>query len=421
MQEALRTPEEERDLEQRRAAQDLFLWGAPELEPLFVRLAKLEAELDLLEASIPEVILTRATEPRETRILRRGNWMDDSGEIVLPAVPSFLGKAETNGARATRLDLANWIVSSTNPLTARVFVNRMWRQFFGTGLSKVLDDIGSQGEWPVHTELLDWLAAEFMEPTRSAAGAHPWDVKHIIRTIVMSHTYRQSSAGSPQSNERDPDNRLLARQSRLRVDAEVVRDIALAVSGLLSGKFGGPSVKPPQPEGYLLAMNFPKREYSASRGEDQYRRGLYTFWQRTFLHPSMLAFDAATREECTVNRVNSNTPLQALVLLNDPVFVEAARVFAQNILKNGGLDLGQQLNWAFLQALGRRPGPEEREILAGLFRKSLAQFRAAPSEAKAFLAVGEAPLPKEIGAPRLAAMATVARAILNLHETITRN
>jgi hypothetical protein len=219
--------------------------------------------------------------------------------------------------------LANWIVSHDNPLTARVFVNRLWRQFFGTGLSKVLDDLGSQGEWPTHPELLDWLASEFMEPKWQSERAHSWDVKHIIWTIVTSHSYKQSSTSSPELEERDPNNRLLAHQSRFRVDAESVRDIALAVSGLLVEKFGGPSVRPYQPDGYLAAMNFPKREYSASRGEDLYRRTVYTFWQRTFLHPVLGTFDAPSREECTISRVNSNTPLQALVLLNDPIFTAA--------------------------------------------------------------------------------------------------
>ena len=197
----------------------------------------------------------------------------------------------------------------------------------------MLDDLGSQGEWPTHPELLDWLAAEFVQPEYQAQGAHAWDMKHLIRTIVTSQTYRQSSMSTAELEERDPDNRLLARQSRFRVDAEVVRDIALSVSGLLVEKFGGPSAKPYEPDGYLATLNFPKREYAASRGDDLYRRGVYTFWQRSFLHPSLLTFDAPTREECTVNRVNSNTPLQALVLLNDPIYVEAARVFAQNILQ----------------------------------------------------------------------------------------
>ena len=299
-----------------------------------------------------------------TRILPRGNWMDDSAPIVEPAIPRFLGALEPGGERATRLDLANWLVSRDNPLTARAFVNRMWRQFFGTGLSKVLDDLGSQGEWPTHPELLDWLAVGVHASGVRRGVRACWDVKHIVRTIVTSHTYRQSSMPEPTAGRRDPDNRLLARQSRFRVDAEIVRDIALQVSGLLAERFGGPSVSPYQPDGYLAALNFPKREYSASHGDDLYRRGLYTYWQRTFLHPSLLNFDAPTREECTVNRGTSNTPLQALVLLNDPIYVEAARVFAQNAIANGGKSVDAQLDWVFERALNRPPdgrgadGPE---------------------------------------------------------------
>ncbi len=253
-----------------------------------------------------------------------------------PAIPEFLGNVDSGGRRATRLDLANWLVSPKNPLTARVYMNRMWSEFFGAGISKSVEDLGSQGDWPSHLELLNWLAAEFMNPQYDAAGTHPWDVRHMVRTIVLSDTYRQSSLSSPELDQRDPDNRLLARQSRFRVDAESVHDLMLEISGLLVNKFGGPSVKPYQPEGYLAALNFPKRGWSASRNEDLYRRGIYTFWQRTFLHPTMMNFDAPTREECAVSRVNSNTPLQALDLLNDPTFVEAARVFGERILHEGG-------------------------------------------------------------------------------------
>ncbi|MFN3326165.1 MAG: PSD1 and planctomycete cytochrome C domain-containing protein [Bryobacteraceae bacterium] len=393
------------------ALREFLYWTAPELTALHRELDRLGAELSWLEASIPEVIVTEATEPAETRILARGNWMDDTGEIVLPAVPGFLDKLNTPG-RATRLDLANWLVSRDNPLTPRVWVNRTWRIYFGNGLSKVLDDLGSQGELPSHPELLDWLAAEFREN---------WNMKNIVRLIVTSHTYRQTSNGNPEAEAKDPDNRLLARQSRFRVDAEIVRDIALAVSGLLVEKFGGPSVRPPQPEGYLLALNFPKREYSADRGENQYRRGIYTHWQRTFLYPSLLTFDAPGREECTVNRVNSNTPLQALVLLNDPVFVEAARVFAQNILAQGGRKPEEQIAWAFEKALGREPSSEEVDILSGLHRRARAEFARNRAGAAEFATIGEAPLPDRFKPADLAAMTAVARAILNLHETITRN
>ncbi len=346
--------------------------------------------------------------------------MDETGDIVTPAIPGFLGKLQTGGARATRLDLANWLVSPQNPLTARVTVNRLWRQFFGMGISKVLDDLGSQGEWPSHPELLDWLAAEFVQPQYQAAGAHAWDLKHLIRTIVTSQTYRQSSLSTPQLDERDPDNRLLARQSRFRVDAEVVRDIALSVSGLLVENFGGPSAKPYQPDGYLATLNFPKREYSASHGDDLYRRGVYTWWQRAFLHPSLLTFDAPTREECTINRVNSNTPLQALVLLNDPIYVEAARVFAQNILQHGR-DWNARVEWAFQRAVDRPPTADERAALTTLHSKSLAQFQRSPAEARQLAHEGEAPVAANLSETELAAMTTVARAILNMHETITRN
>ena len=417
---ALRTEVKERTEEQKKAVLDHFRWSSDELQALFSEVTRLAAEQGLVDSAIPRVIVSEATEPAVTRVLARANWMDDSGEIVEPAIPAFLGKLDTGGRRATRLDLANWLVSFDNPLTARVIVNRLWRQFFGTGLSRVLDDLGSQGEWPIHTELLDWLAAEFMRPEWKAEGTRVWDVKHVIRTIVTSHTYRQSSLTDSTLDAKDPDNRLLARQSRFRIEAELVRDISLAASGLLVEKFGGPSVRPYQPDGYLAALNFPKREYSASRGQDLYRRGVYTHWQRAYLHPSLLAFDAPTREECTVNRVNSNTPLQALVLLNDPIFVEAARVFAQKILTQGGTTLDRRMEWAFLRALGRMPESEERRILADLYRKSLTQFRADPASARQFVRTGDAPVSQTIPSADLAAMTTVARAILNLNETITR-
>jgi Protein of unknown function (DUF1553)/Protein of unknown function (DUF1549)/Planctomycete cytochrome C len=408
----LQTEPDQRKPAQNQAIFDMFQWSSPELEPLMIEAANQEARYDQLDSSIPRVVTTVAVKPREIRVLPRGNFLDESGPVVEPAIPVFMGHLETGGRRATRLDLANWIVSRSNPLTARVFVNRAWREFFGTGLVKTLDDFGSQGEWPVNQELLDWLAAEFMEH---------WDVRQLLRTIVMSHTYRQSSEATRQTEEHDPDNRLLAHQSRFRVDAEVVRDIALEVSGLLVEKFGGPSVKPYQPDGYLAALNFPKREYSASHGDDLYRRGIYTLWQRTFLHPSLLTFDAPTREECTVNRVNSNTPLQALVLLNDPIYVEASRVFAQHILEKGGRNVTQKIDWAFERAEGRKPSAEERRILTDLHQKSLARFRGAPAEAQGLIHSGEAPVATDVKPVDLAAMTSVARAILNLHETITRN
>lgn len=383
------------------------------METDLIEIARLEQQRHLLELTIPRVLATESVEPAETRILPRGNFLDETGAIVEPAIPVKFGKLNTGGRRATRLDLANWIVSPDNPLTARVQVNRLWRLFFGTGLSKVLDDLGSQGELPVNLDLLDALAADFQSD---------WDTRRLIRQIVLSHTYRQSSQPSKEALEKDPENRLLARQSRIRVDAEVVHDIALSASGLLNtDRFGGPSVRPYQPEGYLSALNFPKRDYAASRGKDLYARAVYTQWQRTFLHPSLMTFDAPTREECTVNRVNSNTPLQALVMLNDPTYVEAARVFAQRMLTEGGATFSAQLDWAFTRALSRPATADEKQILTDLHTKNLARFKADPLSARQILTIGDAPLSPRFKPEDIAAATTITRAILNLHETITRN
>jgi hypothetical protein len=418
---ALRRPAEDRDETEQNALRDYLIASTPALEQELTEVQRLETERGLLDASIPHVVATVSADPVVTRILPRANWMDDTSPIVEPAIPRFLGTLDKKGERATRLDLANWLASRTNPLTARTLVNRLWRELFGTGLSKVLDDLGSQGEWPTHPELLDWLASEFMHPEFDAAATHDWDVKHVIRLIVTSHTYRQSSIADATRLEKDPENRLLAHQNRYRVDAETVRDIALHISGLLAERFGGPSVNPVEPAGYLGALNFPKREYSASRGADLYRRGLYTTWQRTYLHPSLLNFDAPTREECTVNRTASNTPLQALDLLNDPIYVEAARVFAQHAVASGGKSFTSRLDWVFDRALNRHPSAEERSILRGLYERNLKRFATAPGSARELLREGEAPpLPHE-DPVQLAAMATVTRAVLNLHELITRN
>jgi len=418
---AMRRPAEDRDEDERNAVQDYQLWSSTALASEYLAVRRLEMQLGLLDASIPKVLATVSTDPVVTHILPRGNWMDDSAPIVEPAIPRFLGTLDTKGERATRLNLANWLVSRDNPLTARAFVNRTWREFFGIGISKTLDDFGSQGEWPTHPELIDWLASEFMHPEFDAAVAHDWDMHHIIRLIVTSHTYRQSSLPDAASQEKDPENRPLARQNRFRVDAENVRDTLLAVSGLLEEKFGGPSVNPVEPTGYLTALNFPKREYSAGHGADLHRRGLYTTWQRTYLHPSLLNFDAPTREECNVNRVVSNTPLQALDLLNDPIYVEAARVFAQNAERAAGDKFDSELNWIFTRALNRPPSAQERSILDGLYDRNLKRFTAQRDAALEFLATGEVPLESVQNPVQLAALATVTRAVLNLHEIITRN
>ena len=249
-------------------------------------------------------------------------------------------------------------MTKDNPLTARTVVNRVWKQFFGIGLSKVLDDLGAQGETPPNPALLDWLACEFMD-----SG---WDMRHLVRTIVTSETYRQTSLATPEQIAADPENRELARQSPFRLEAELVRDNALAIAGLLVPKIGGPSVKPYQPEGYWENLNFPTRTYPADTGESQYRRGLYTWWQRSFLHPSMVAFDAPSREECASERNRSNIPQQALVLLNDPTYVEAARSLAAQILSECQGDTAERLAWAWQRALQRNPDATESKTLTAL-------------------------------------------------------
>jgi hypothetical protein len=384
---------------------------APALQPIRAQLAtEKQKEADLLKV-IPATLVTVAASPRVVRILPRGNWLDESGDIVSPAVPRSLGQLSTEG-RATRLDLARWIMSRDNPLTARVFVNRLWKLYFGQGLARPLDDVGSQGEWPSHPELLDWLAVEFRD-----SG---WDVKHMVRLLVQSGSYRQSSnAGAPQK-ERDPYNRLVGRQASFRLDAEMVRDQALAVSRLLVRTIGGPSVKPYQPPGYWAALNFPPREWQNDKGDGLYRRGLYTHWQRSFLHPSLAAFDAPTREECTVERPRSNIPQQALVLLNDPTYVEAARVFAEHILADGGTTATRRLDWAFRSALSRPPRDEEVQVLTALVAKHAQEYGQDRAAAEKLLGTGDHPLPSNAQVAELAAWTSVARVILNLHETLTR-
>jgi hypothetical protein len=392
---------------------------APELAPAREQLAKLEAEKKSLVESAPQTLVSMASAPRTMRILPRGNWLDDSGQEVTPAVPEFLTsvvaapKPAENQQRLTRLEFARWMTSRDNPLTARVFVNRLWKLTFGRGISRSLEDFGTQGQYPTHPELLDWLAVDFME-----SG---WDVKRLVKLMVMSKAYRQSSLVSKELHEKDPMNELFARQDRFRLDAEMVRDNALALSGLLSKKIGGPSVKPYQPAGYWQYLNFPTREWMNDHGDDLYRRGLYTYWQRTFLNPSLLAFDAPSREECTVNRPRSNTPQQALVLLNDPTYVEAAKALAVRTVKDGGGDTGKRLDFAFREVLTRTPRESELKVLLPLYEKHLQQYKADPASADKLLAVGESKAPDGMDKAELAAWASIARVLLNLHETITRN
>jgi hypothetical protein len=383
------------------------------------RLAELKGtEKKAYEATLTRCLVTVSTEKKRTvRILPRGNFLDETGEVVTAAVPAFstspgsLGLATPSGSAkgGSRLDLANWLVARENPLTARTVMNRLWKQLFGSGISRVLDDLGAQGEPPTNPALLDWLACEFRD-----SG---WDMKHMVRLMVSSNTYKQTSTASKALLAADPDNREYARQSRFRLDAELVRDNALAVSGLLSLKLGGPSVKPYQPDGYWDNLNFPTRKYASDAGESQYRRGLYVWWQRSFLHPSLLAFDAPSREECTADRGRSNIPQQALVLLNDPTYVEAARAFATQALQQPA---ESRLTWAWQKALQRPPDTIEQKTILALLEKHRARYKAMPSAADEVLAVGLAPVPTNLDRTELAAWTLVCRVLLNLHETITR-
>ncbi|APW63995.1 PSD1 and planctomycete cytochrome C domain-containing protein [Paludisphaera borealis] len=360
-------------------------------------------------------MITQPAPPLETRVLPRGDWQDKTGAVVEPAVPHFLPQeASKSSGRQTRLDLARWIVAPENPLTARVFMNRLWKQCFGAGLSGVIEDVGAQGEWPVHPELLDWLAVDFRE------GG--WDVKRMVKTLVTSSAYRQDSRQRPELRDADPANRWIASQSPRRLEAEFVRDNALAVAGLLKlDLIGGPSAFPYQPAGYYSNLQFPDRDYDASAGDLQYRRGLYMHWQRTFLHPMLANFDAPPREECTPTRNVANTPQQALTLLNDPTFVEAARVLAENLLSHGDLkDDDARIERLYERALSRAPKPAERASLAGFLARQRLVFRDHPPEADRLLHVGQSPSAKGLDPSEVAAWTTVCRVVLNLHETITR-
>ena len=439
-------------------------------------------QLENLRASLTEIekgvsttmVMQEMPLPRDTYLLIRGQY-DKKGDKVTATVPAALGALAAD-APHNRLGLAQWLVAPDHPLTARVTVNRYWQMFFGTALVKTTEDFGSQGDSPSHPELLDWLAVEFREPTSTPllsktisppltkggqggsadavsepdstdtpnatppnpplqrggtqsarGGVTGWNVKALVRLIVTSAAYRQSAVVPRELYARDPENRLLARGPRFRLQAEFIRDQALAVSGLLDSRIGGKSVSPYQPPGLWEELmsradgkNWSAQSYEQSHGPDLYRRTMYTFWKRTCPPPTLATFDAPDRETCTVRRARTNTPLQALVLLNDPTYVEAARKFAERILTEGGKTTNERLSFAFRSATARRPAERELAVLQAMLAVQLAKYRANRADAQKLLKVGESPHDETLDSAELAAWATIAGAILNLDEVVTR-
>jgi mono/diheme cytochrome c family protein len=404
---------EKRD--QARLSEYFLKHDAPEkYRQAYAQLVEVRKEKDKLEKSIPTtMVMAEMSKPRDTFVLGRGQY-DNKGDKVTPGVPAFLPPMAEILPR-NRLGLAKWILDPSNPLTARVVVNQYWQQYFGTGIVKTAEDFGSQGEPPSHPQLLDWLATEFVRTG--------WDVKAMQRLIVTSATYRQSSRASRELIERDPENRLLARGPRFRLPAEIVRDNALAISGLLNDKIGGPSVYPYQPPGLWEEMAFGQgfsgQTYTPSSGPDLYRRGLYTVWKRTVPPPSLTIFDAPDREKCTARRGVTNTPLQALTLLNDPTYVEAARALAERALRTRGSSDRERIDFAFKLATARTPDPQERDVLLGSLEEFRSSYRQDKAQASKLLSIGESRIDSSLDPREVAAWTTLASMILNLDETIT--
>jgi hypothetical protein len=389
---------------------------APEMAPTRIALANLRERLAVLTEPFTTMVMDVAAKPRDTFILNRGDYAQPTVKVTA-ATPSALPPLP-EGAPANRLGLAEWLIRKDHPLTARVMVNRVWKMTFGTGLVATASDFGAQGEAPSHPQLLDWLAVEFVERN--------WDVKALVRQIVTSQTYRQSSVATPAALERDPQNRLLARGPRFRLPAEFIRDSALKVSGLLVPRIGGPGVNPYTPGDLWREISHygstpaTAQTFVQDHGEKLYRRSMYTYWKRTAPPPNMAAFDAPNREVCTDGRPNTTTPLQALVTLNDPQFVEAARALAERMLTRSGDELAK-LRWGFVETLSREPQVKEVAVLRAALARERKRYAGQPELAGKFLSVGESPRNPKLAAGEHAAWAQVATLLLNLSETVTRN
>lgn len=413
---ALVKPEEARSAEDRRRIRTYYRRNHSESwKRKNDRAVALEAKRRRIQNAFPTTLVYKElAKPRPAYLLERGQY-DQRGEQVERVTPAALPPMSPDLPR-NRLGFAKWLLAPEHPLTARVAVNRFWQQFFGTGLVETSEDFGTQGSPPSHPALLDWLAVEFRE-----SG---WDVKGFLRRLVTSRTYRQSSKVAPELLERDPKNRLLARGARFRLDAETLRDQALAFSGLLVEKLGGPGVKPPQPDGLWFAVGYSGSNtvrFRQDRGPDKvYRRSLYTFWKRTSPPPQMTTFDAPSREACSMRRERTNTPLQALLLMNDPQYVEAARALAQRILREGGSTAKERVGFGFSLVTGRPANPRELRALERAQAAHLEEFRARPGDAKKLIAVGETPPDTTLDAVELASWTLIANLLLNLDEVINK-
>ncbi len=379
------------------------------------RLTQLEDEQKAIQArsAITHVQEEKPNSPAMAFVLMRGQY-DQLGEKVTPDVFSALNPFPADAPR-NRLGLAHWLLDEQNPLTARVTVNRFWQEVFGTGIVKTPEDFGIMGDPPSHPELLDWLAVEFQ-----ASG---WDVKHLFRLLVTSATYRQAATTTPEKRARDPENRLLSRGPRFRMDAEMIRDYALAASGLLPTLQGGPGAKPYQPEGIWDIVGLPggnTRNYEQDHGEGLYRRSVYTFWKRMAPPPNMETFNAPNRELSCLRRERTNTPLQALVTLNDPQFVEAARVLAQQVIEQSGGDSQQTLDLAAQRILCRSLKAAEAQVLQEVLNDALGYYREHAEDAKQLLAVGEAPVNESLDPATLAAWTNICNSLLNLDEALNK-
>jgi mono/diheme cytochrome c family protein len=419
--EALAIAPEQRSDEQKGKVFAYFKSVSPQLEADRKRIAKLKKEMDEVKPQTTAIMRELPKDKRrECRILIKGNFLV-KGPKVDPAVLAAFNPLP-QGAPADRLGLARWIVDRENPLAARVAANRFWAQLFGVGIVETQEDFGTQGQTPSNQDLLDWLAVEFRDGANGpeASAKNAWDMKALVRLMVTSAAYRQSSRVTPELIENDPRNRLISRGPRHRLEAELVRDQALALSGLLSGKMFGPSVFPPQPDGLWQAAFNGERTYPTSTGEDKYRRGIYVFWRRTVPYPSMSAFDAPSREICALRRIPTSTPLQAFVTLNDPVYVECAQSLARRIVKEGGATIEERATYALTLCLCRPPEPAQVARLVALYNEQVEHYRSKPAEAEKIASAPIGPLPAGLEPADAAAWTVCANVLLNLDGVLTK-